>query len=165
MEFADLDVYTPPLSAELVDELVPFWQSIFEIPFDESRAVLAADEAAANRDTIWLLRSGEQLAVTCQLTVSIDNPELGGLGAVATADRFRRQGLAERLCREARDLFRSGGGRALFLGTDNPAAARVYYRLGWRKLTGTTVMVAITDDCSPVGRSRSVPEHPAIVSR
>jgi GNAT superfamily N-acetyltransferase len=81
--------------------------------------------------------------------VPVEQKELGGAGGVATAEDCRRQGLAERLCREARELFREGGGEALFLGTVNPAAARVYNRLGWCRLAGSTVYANITGDLSP----------------
>jgi hypothetical protein len=37
----------------------------------------------------------------------------------------------------------------LFLGTINPAAARVYHRLGWRKLAGADVMVNVINGESP----------------
>jgi GNAT superfamily N-acetyltransferase len=71
------------------------------------------------------------------------NPALGGLGEVATVKRFRRRGIASDLCGLARDEFRKLRGRVLFLGTGNPDEARVYHRLGWRKLTGTNVMALI----------------------
>lgn len=149
-----------PLSAELTDELAGFWEEIFGTSFDDSREVLGNGiDVGRNRDTVWLIHprpvadsAGDgqpELAATCQLTVPNDLPALGGLGGVATAPDCRRQGLGERLCREGRDLFREGGGEALFLGTINPSAARVYFRLGWRRLAGSTVMANITADLSP----------------
>ena len=39
--------------------------------------------------------------------------------------------------------------RRFFLGTVNPAAARVYHRLGWRKLAGAEVMANILSGESP----------------
>ena len=47
------------------------------------------------------------------------------------------------------NLFRDEGGEVLFLGTVNPAAARVYNRLGWRRLAGSTVYANVTADLSP----------------
>src|SRR5439155_5157961 len=58
----------------------------------------------------------------------------------AVASAFRRQGIAGMLSARARDRFSSQGGQALFLGTHNPEALRVYHRLGWRKLAGANVM-------------------------
>ena len=45
--------------------------------------------------------------------------------------------------------FAKLGGEALFLGTVNPDAARIYFRLGWRKLAGANVMLNVTGDESP----------------
>ena len=143
-------VHRAPIAAGLADELAEFWQEIFETSFEESREVLGSGiEAGRNHDTVWVVRGEGSLASTCRLTVSSHLPTLGGLGEVATAATHRRQGLGERLCREARGVFREGGGEALFLGTVNPAAARVYFRLGWRRLAGTTVMLNVTGDLSP----------------
>ena len=153
-----IEIERAPVSAGLADELAVFWEETFGTSFDETREVLGNGlEVGRNRDIVWFVRRESSegaaetcgLGATCQLTVSIDQPELGGLGGVATADDCRRQGLAERLCREARDLFREAGGEAVFLGTINPAAARVYNRLGWRRLAGSTVYANITGDQSP----------------
>ena len=37
----------------------------------------------------------------------------------------------------------------VFLGTTNPGAARVYHRLGWRRIAGTTVYANVTTGDSP----------------
>ena len=74
---------------------------------------------------------------------------LAGFAEVATDPAFRGRGIATDLCSQAVNDFRSAGGEAFFLGTTNPAAARVYYRLGWRKLAGATVMANITSGESP----------------
>ena len=76
-------------------------------------------------------------------------PALGGLGEVATSPEARRTGIATELSRQARDDFADGGGQALFLGTVNHAAARIYFRLGWRKLAGANLMVNVLDGRSP----------------
>ncbi|MBQ16764.1 MAG: hypothetical protein CMJ65_06525 [Planctomycetaceae bacterium] len=154
-----IEAQRAPLPAELTSELAGFWEKIFETSFDESREVLGNGiDVGRNRDTVWFVRSRrigdtgddkQGLAATSHLTVPNDLPSLGGLGGVATDPGSRRQGLGERLCREARDEFRDGGGDALFLGTVNPSAARVYFRLGWRRLAGSTVMANITADVSP----------------
>ena len=56
------------------------------------------------------------------------NPEFAGIGEVATRPEYRGQGIANRLCRQALDEFAEQGGEVVFLGTENPAAARIYRR-------------------------------------
>ena len=138
-----------PVDDGLVDELMLFWQGIFGYSPDVTRGVILGEERHDNRNVLYLTRRGEQLAGTCMTTTSVRVPMLGGFGEVATDPQFRRQGIASDLCGQAVDEFRAGGGEALFLGTGNPEAARVYHRLGWRKLAGANVMANITSADSP----------------
>ena len=138
-----------PLPVALLDELCLFWERTFSTSYSEFRPALGGAEAEHNRDVVWVMREDGDLAGTCHLTTVRCNPSLGGLGEVATLKRFRGRGFASELCGLARDEFRKLGGRALFLGTGNPDAARVYHRLGWRKLTGTNVMALIAGGESP----------------
>lgn len=138
-----------PVAAELADELLSFWHGIFGSNPDLTRGVLLGEEAAHNRNVLYMERSDDGPAGTCLLTVAEGAPTLGGFGEVATAPHLRRSGIASRLCGQAVEEFRAGGGRALFLGTGNGDAARVYHRLGWRKLAGASVMAMITDGDSP----------------
>ena len=139
----------PPLSKNLTEELVRFWQDIFEIPFGQFRDMLVGGEREANRDIMFLMREGRKIAGTSHLTISKSDPRLGGLGEVAVAPECRRSGIATTLCARGRVAFRSQGGEALFLATHNPAAARAYSRLGWCKLAGANVMAFISDGDSP----------------
>ena len=143
--------FEAPLPAVLVEELFAFWGAIFgeSVEPDLPTGVFLGQEKEHNRNTVYLHRRGEQLAGTCGLTVSKRVPILGGLGEVATNPEFRGSGIATELCGQAVDQFRQGGGQVLFLGTGNPDAARVYHRLGWRKLAGTNVMANISSGDSP----------------
>ena len=138
-----------PLPAALLDELCLFWERIFATSYDEFRPALGGAEAEHNRDVVWVMREEAELAGTCHLTTVRRDPALGGLGEVATVETFRRRGIARELCGLARNEFRQLGGHALFLGTGNPEAARVYHRLGWRKLAGTNVMALIVGGETP----------------
>lgn len=135
--------HEPPLNTRFIDELLSLWATVFQCSFSEMEHVLRGDELAANTDVIYAARDGEQLAATCHLTISGADPQLGGLGEVAVPDTFRRQGLATTLCEHARKEFFDQGGEALFLGTVNPTARRIYARLGWQQLPGSTVMVCL----------------------
>ena len=138
-----------PLPEELIPELTAFWEEIFENSYEDFKPIFAGDEIEDNKDILYLMREGEDLAGTSHLTVGKAEPRLGGLGEVATPPAFRRQGIAAQLCEAALDDFRGQDGEAFFLGTGNPAAARIYYRLGWRKLAGANVMALIVSGKSP----------------
>ena len=138
-----------PLDAGFVDELFRFWAEIFGGPMDVPPEVFLGHENEHNRSTVYLERRGQRLVGTSAVTASRKLPVLSGFGGVASSPEVRRLGVSSRLCRQAVDDFRDRGGHALFLGTDNPEAARVFYRLGWRRLASTNVMVNISDGSSP----------------
>ncbi len=77
------------------------------------------------------------------------NPEFAGIGEVATRPEYRGRGIAGRLCRQVLEEFASKGGEAVFLGTENPDAARIYQRLGWRRIANSTIYANITSGASP----------------
>jgi GNAT superfamily N-acetyltransferase len=138
-----------PITNDLADSLLAFWERLFGPPYQEQGPILAGEEVAHNRDRLFLAYENGQLAGTCHLTISNANPGLGGLGEVAVAPAFRRRGISGALCARALDIFHAQGGRWLFLATHNPEAARVYYRLGWRKLAGANAMLWTRGTDSP----------------
>jgi GNAT superfamily N-acetyltransferase len=139
----------PPIEEDRIDETIGFWEEVFGASYREFRSVLRGEEREAHRDVIYLQREGDRVAGTAHLTVSVALPSLGGLGEVAVRDVFRGRGIASSLCGQARDEFAAGGGRALFLATANPAARRVYERLGWQAVTNSNVMVWLAEGGSP----------------
>ena len=143
--FAKLEV---PLSEGLAREVYAFWERIFG-PGDTPIEFLLGSERHCNDASVYVARQEGRIAGTCFSVVSRALPALGGFGGVATEPALRRGGVATRLCRAAVEDFRAGGGQALFLGTGNPDAARVYHRLGWRKLAGSNVWANVTQDLSP----------------
>ena len=138
-----------PLSENLARELHAFWERIFGGPGDIPLEVFLGREQEHNHNSVYLMRRGPRLAGTCNLTISKSVPTLGGFGEVATEPEFRGYGIATKLCGQAVEDFRSLGGQALFLATGNPDAARVYCRVGWRRLAGCNVMANIVTDDSP----------------
>jgi hypothetical protein len=139
----------PPLQDTLIDELIGFWGQTFETPYDHFHSLLQGAERTSNRTIVYLARDGSSLAATCHLTIGILDPALGGLGEVATAPSHRGAGLARELSMRARNDFFAARGRAIFLGTNNPTARRIYHSLGWRKLAGTQVMCHVGETASP----------------
>ena len=140
---------TPPLNADLAAELTSFWEAIFANSYETFRKVLEGSEQELNHNILYIARQESKLVGTCQVTISGSNPRLGGLGEVATAETHRGQGVASSLSAQARDDFLAAGGEALLLGTVNPQAARLYQRLGWRKLALANVMCLLESDQSP----------------
>ncbi len=142
--------YDLPLAETLIDELTVFWTTVFgEIQPDIDRKVFLGSEAATSQSTLYVQWSGEQLIGTCFMMQSRTVPILAGFAEVATHPQWRGQGVATTLCHQAVADFRAAGGEAFFLGTVNPVAARLYHRLGWRKLAGANVMVNITSGAAP----------------
>lgn len=131
METSEIEV---PLAESLANELVDFWERTFGALDDDFRGLLTGADQAQNRHLVYLARKGTSLAGTCHLTIGRSSKHLGGLGGVAVTSHLRRMGIASHLCGQARDTFRAQGGEALFLGTVNPSAERVYHRLGWKRL-------------------------------
>ena len=130
-----------PLSDDLSAEAVAFWTDIFPDCIEEFREFPTGSESESNTNILYLARSGKEIAATCCLTISRTDGRLGGIGEVATRNQFRGRGLASELCRRAAEEFDSAGGRGLWLGTNNPAAASVYNKMGWQYLVGTMAMV------------------------
>ena len=138
-----------PIEAHLVDELFEFWVPIFGGPIDVTPEVLLGHEVPKTTITVYVRRLAGKLAGACLVATSKEMPSLGGFGEVATSPDARRSGIATELSHQARDDFGERGGQALFLGTDNADAARIYFRLGWRKLAGVNLMVNVLNGDSP----------------
>ncbi len=139
-----------PIDIQTTDVLSDFWTGIFgQSDFDLPKHVFAGSESSYNSNVVYIEKENGVIVSTCGVTKPLKISNIGGFGEVATDPLFRKKGLATKLCEAAIDDFRNDGGEALFLGTGNPAAARIYQRLGWRKISGTSVMVNITDRNSP----------------
>ena len=138
-----------PIDEGLNERLQAFWHDIFGNAPDIEPAVLLGSEASHNTSELYLVEEDGRAVSTTMVTSCNALPELGGFGEVATLPEARGRGLATDLCRQSVEDFAATGGKALFLGTVNPAAARIYHRLGWRKLASSIVWAVITDDRSP----------------
>ena len=139
----------PPLEENQKEQFVALWEGIFETSYHFLENTLIGAEAKFNSDLFYSISRDGETAATSHVTAARRDAKIGGLGEVATAPRHRRQGLAAAACERALQDFRGSGGEALFLGTGNPDAARVYHRLGWRKLCGSNAMVALSRSQSP----------------
>ena len=160
----DVTRIEPPFPEDLTEELLDFWETIFEIPCDGYRSILNGLERDNNHDIFYLIRKGKELGGTSHLTISKADPRLGGLGEVATPPEFRRQGIATALCAHTLDDFCRLKGQAFFLGTVNPEAARVYHRLGWRRFAGTNVMALVREAESMRDHAVRIKVHPRVAA-
>ena len=142
--------FETPIDEELARELFDFWEDTFgpEDP-DIPIGVFLGEEADHNRHVVLLERDGDTLTGTCGIMTPRADPRFAGIGEVATRPDYRGRGIANRLCKQALEEFTENGGEAVFLGTTNPSAARIYHRLGWRRIAGTTVYANVTNGQSP----------------
>ena len=141
-----MKVQNPPLDPESVGEMHALWLTAFGNDFvsDLPDGVLYGEENHWNLTNIYRHRLKNQTIATAIVLRSLDLPALGGLGEVSTDTRYRGKGLATRICKRLVNDFQSTQGLALFLGTVNPDAARIYERLGWRHINGSKLMVNIS---------------------
>ncbi len=144
-----IDRLEVPVPEEFIEQLVAFWESIFDESFDYFRGVLAGLEKDEVRNILYLGRMENQIAGTCNLTISKSNPVLGSLGEVAISTDFSRKGIGRKLCCCARDEFNGNGGEVLFLGTTNPVAKHLYKTVGFQNVPGSIVMVLLSKHDSP----------------
>lgn len=139
-----------PLDEDLVARLIPFWASFFGAEHVDLEAeVFLGSEISHNCSTLYFEERDATPVSTCVTVRSRSVPALAGFAEVATDPAFRGRGLATALCTQAGEDFRDSAGEAFFLGTVNPQAARIYHRLGWRRLAGSSVMLNVSSGASP----------------
>ena len=138
-----------PISENQAQNFTKFWHAIFGGPLDIGQDAFTGSEDGINYHVIYSQSMRGNIAGTCGLTTTSHDPRLAGLGQVATDPTLRRSGIATKLCQVAVDDFFEREGQGIFLGTANPEAARIYHRLGWRKLASANVMVNTLNRISP----------------
>ena len=138
--------YEAPLNECGIKRLIGFWERIFGTAYDGFNDILGGGEARHNADYVYAAMQEDELLGTCHLTVPRHDFSIGGLGEVATAAEHRGKGIAAALCRKAAQDFAAMGGEALFLGTANPTAARLYRSLGWRSIGDSNVYVNLIEN-------------------
>ena len=142
-----MKVENPPLDPEAVCQMHELWLTAFGHDFisDVPDDVLYGGEERWNYVNIYRHISERQTISTAIVIRPHALPALGGLGEVSTDPKFKGQGLATTTCEQLAEDFYKSGGIALFLGTVNPDAARIYERLGWQHINGSRLMVRLSD--------------------
>jgi GNAT superfamily N-acetyltransferase len=107
--------------------------------------LLSGATAPHLRDWFWLGRLDGRLVATAWSGAGASAPEIGAFGYVLTDPPARGLGIARALTRAAVERFWATGGRALYLGTAEPTAQRVYAESGFRPYNGL-VMRAVRPD-------------------
>ena len=138
-----------PVDKSLNDLLQTFWHDIFGESPDIEPGILLGEEKNYNQSTLYLIETDDLPTATTMVTTCKQLPELGGFSVVATRPESRGRGLGTKLCQQSIADFKELGGQALFLGTVNPDAEKIYHRLGWRKLASSIIWVNITDVRTP----------------
>ncbi|MBZ9936723.1 GNAT family N-acetyltransferase [Mesorhizobium sp. BR1-1-16] len=121
------------------------WAADFR-PAWEARPFIDAGEA------LFLARDGQQLLAMAAISADpfIADGETGRLRFIYVQTSARRRGLADRLV--AACLARAAGTwQRLRLHTDNPAAARLYERYGFRPAPGAWRATHIAEIAPPAG--------------
>ena len=139
---------SPPIDNMEVDKLSTFWNEIFGIDLipDLPKDVFLGSENAYNTVKVFYYSEDNSIISTCATVTSNNINILGGLAEVATHKRFRGNGFAKDLCDKALDKFFTNKGQALFLGTSNPIAEKLYIKLGWQKIHNSNVLVNINSN-------------------
>ena len=141
--------YVPPVSSALASELIGLWEGIFQSDYSAMAKVLAGKESQANSDIFYVARKDGRVVGSSHVTTARSDPQIGGLGEVATAPKCRRRGIGRLLCTRAAEEFETIGGEGLFLGSSNPVGRELYRQLGWQAIADSEVMVRLSSPGTP----------------
>lgn len=120
----------PPLPPEEARRIAGFVGRF--LPEEYLNAILLGEFSEEACFTAGLGLAGDSVLATCWSGWGREFPDIAVMGGVATDEAYRGQGLASAVVGAVCERFDSAGGRLLCLGTSNPAARRIYERLGFR---------------------------------
>ena len=145
-----LEIFNAPLDSILVDNLDTLWRSAFGKDFvtDVPRALLTENAPLPHTVDVYTKVIERRIVSGAVAITGGSFPILGGLGEVSTVPEFRGSGFATEICREVLHNFFDSSGKALYLGTTNPTAARIYSKLGWKEIPKTKLMVKVGEEDS-----------------
>ena len=128
-----------PITDKKINKLYKLWlENGFEKEekIDITKPLLRGSEKDINQINLYSTEKDQLILSTVVLIFQIDNPSISGIGEVCTELNSRGNKFAYNLCKLARDDFFSiDNSQCNFLGTINPLAAKIYKKLGWKKLT------------------------------
>ena len=144
-----IEKHDVPLDPALARELVDLWTYIWNEPPDVPIDVFLGSEVEHIDLSVFFERESVGITSTCMIVAPRAMPTIADLGAVATHPDLRNRGLSTRVCGTAVDLAFENGCEGLFVGTGGGAAARVYERLGFRKLPGANWRINVASGDPP----------------
>jgi GNAT superfamily N-acetyltransferase len=135
-----VEVHAPPYDPGVAREVARLLQEAFGSAEFGVRRLLGElpDYERGSRDYLFLVRTGRDGAIvgTSWYGVSAANPRLGLLGDVLAVPGDRRRGIGTIATAANLEHFAARGGEAMYLGTVNPEALRIYEKLGFATYSG-----------------------------
>lgn len=149
-----MDRYETPVPDNFIRRIYDMWSQVPEdvgIGQDITRLHDQLSNAVRTEDRklLYVATVDGEIAGTSMLWVSRRDPKLCEFGLPATAPKFRRRGIGQALFDRPVEDFRAMGGEAIFLGTNQVPAERVYRRAGYSKLVGSIAQVRVLSGDSP----------------
>ena len=137
-----MEKFEAPIQESLLQELIELWETIPELPTNEEwRRELLGLVPSFNRILIYIVREGGRIVAMCQFYISRRMPILSEFSYPGTRPDCRGRGIATQLWGAAIDDMKSMGVEAIFLGTFDRIAFRLYRRLGFSKLPASLTFV------------------------
>ena len=99
------------------------------------RALEGGFKTTCNDYFFLLITHGRPIS-SAWYAVSRRTPEVAVVGWVFTDPEWRQRGLSTFLLQTLCEHFTSRGGRAIYLGTENPSARRIYQKVGFTEYNG-----------------------------
>ena len=146
--------YEIPIPDKLIISIYEMWQKVPEEfgiaqDIDQLRGQLSHRVRTEDRKLLYVAYVDGEIAGTSMIWISGRDPLLCEFGLPATSQEHRRKGIGQDLFSRPVDDFRAMGGEAIFLGTNQVPAERVYRRTGYSKLTGSIAQMQILNGESP----------------
>ena len=139
-----LKTYTIPISQKKSSNLYDLWiKNGFENEknIDINKSLLSGSEVQSNLIKLYVYENKDQILSSAVIVMNIQNPSIAAIGEVCTSLNSRGKGLANSLCEKIiEDYFSNYQNNAIFLGTVNPIAEKIYKSLGWKNIDNSFVM-------------------------
>ncbi len=139
-----LKTYTIPISQKKSSNLYDLWiKNGFENEknIDINKSLLSGSEVQSNLIKLYVYENKDQILSSAVIVMNIQNPSIAAIGEVCTSLNSRGKGLANSLCEKIiEDYFSNYQNNAIFLGTVNPIAEKIYKSLGWKNIDNSLVM-------------------------